>query len=107
MATPLQYLWWDYLRVCCTIRRISPHVGSIPVAGYILLRSMYVRSAITNVANMITSEKAKFIVITSHWRLVYTHHKLAVQIKLYQDRDAHTSVFFFYLFFYKIDIFGV
>lgn len=96
MATPVQLLWWDYLRVL-HIRTSNPQPGSQPVAGYFLLRSMYVRSAITNIANMRTSEKAKFIDITSHWRLVYTHHKLAVQIKLYQRMDAQTSVFLFFI----------
>ncbi len=47
---------------------------------------------------MRTSEKAKLIVVTSHWRLVYNvyiHHEIPVQIKLFQYMGAQTSVFLF------------
>lgn len=52
MATPAQHLRWVFLQVHHSSEEVTRQACQ-PVAGHFFLRSMYVKSAIINIANTI------------------------------------------------------
>lgn len=59
MAAPAQHLRWVFLQVQHSSDEVTRQACQ-PVAGHFFLWSMYVKSAIINIANTITSLKVKF-----------------------------------------------
>ncbi|MGF9700729.1 hypothetical protein [Paenibacillus sp. MABNR03] len=79
MATPAQHLRQVFLRVQLSSDEVTRQACQ-PVAGHFFFRSMYVRSAIINIANTITSLKEKFIGSPPTGGKPIPHHKLAVHM---------------------------